>query len=59
MNFILILFPFKKTFIFFLLSQLKSNITFKLIIVLINNEKNKLNLNFKRNNNINNVFFKY
>ena len=58
-NFTLILFPLKKTFIFFLSSQLKLNIAFKFIIILINNKKNKLNLNFKKNNNINNIFFKY
>jgi len=58
-NFILIFSPFKKTFIFFLLLQLKLNIIFKFIIILIDNEENKLNLNFKRNNNMDNIFFKY
>ena len=58
-NFILIFSPFKKTFIFFLSSQLKPNIAFKLIIIFTNNKKNKLNLNFKENNNINNISFKY
>jgi len=32
---------------------------FKFIIIFINDEKNELNLNFKKNNNINNVSFKY
>jgi len=32
---------------------------FKLIIVFINDKKKKLNLNFEKNNNINNVSFKY
>jgi len=32
---------------------------FKLIIIFINNKKNKINLDFKENNNINNIFFKY
>ena len=58
-SFTLILPPFKKTFIFSPPSQLKPNITFKFIIIFINNEKNKLNLNFKKNNNIDNISFKY
>jgi len=59
MNFILIFFFFKKTFIFFLFSQLRLNIIFKYIIIFIDNKKDKLNLNFKGNNNINNISFKY
>ena len=58
-NFILIFFFFKKTFIFLLSLQLKLNIISKLIIIFINDEKDKLNLNFEKNNNIDNISFKY
>ena len=59
MSFILIFPSFKKIFIFFSPSRLKPNIVFKFIIILINDKENELNLNFKRNNNINNISFKY
>ena len=59
MNFILIFFFFRKILIFPLFSQLRLNITFKFTIIFIDNKKDKLNLNFKKNNNINNIFFKY
>jgi len=58
MNSILIFSPPRKTPIFPLFSQLKLNMAFKPTIVLINNKENKLNLNFKENNNINNISFK-
>jgi len=32
---------------------------FKFTMVFINNKENELNLNFKEDNNINNIFFKY
>ena len=59
MDFTLIFFPFKKILIFFSFLQLKLNIVFKFIIIFINNKKNKLNLDFKKNNNMDNIFFKY
>jgi len=57
-SFILIFFFFRKILIFPPFLQLKLNIVFKFIIIFIDNEKNKLNLNFKENNNMNNVFSK-
>ena len=51
--------PPKKILIFFLFLQLKLNIIFKLIIIFINDKENKLNLNFKGDNNMNNTSFKY